>query len=123
MEKLHTYPQIGEVLFRKRKGVKRISIRVHPVKGVSVTVPYMVPFVAAEAFLRLKREWVLATMTRQREKYCDITPADPQQHRPFAKQLYASKSNYTISFLVLSPKCHVYLYMWDVWLRELLVPP
>lgn len=79
MEKLHTYPQIGEVLFRKRKGVKRISIRVHPVKGVSVTVPYMVPFVVAEAFLRLKREWVLATMTRQREKYCDITPTDPQE--------------------------------------------
>lgn len=79
MEKLLTYQQIGDVLFRKRKGARRISIRVHPVKGVSVTVPYMVPYLAAEAFFMLKRDWVLDIMARQREKYGDYTPADPKE--------------------------------------------
>ena len=51
----------------------------HPVKGVSVTVPYMVPYLAAEAFFMLKRDWVLDIMARQREKYGDYTPADPKE--------------------------------------------
>lgn len=86
MEKICTYEQIGDVLFRKRKGARRISIRVHPVKGVSVTVPYMVPYVAAEAFFRLKRDWVKATMDRQREMYSDITPADPKEIETLRKR-------------------------------------
>lgn len=77
MEKICTYPQIGDVLFRKRKGARRISIRVHPVRGVSVSVPYMVPFMAAEAFFRLKLDWVMSTMARQKEQHRDFTPASP----------------------------------------------
>lgn len=79
MEKTCTYPQIGDVLFRKRKGARRISIRVHPVRGVSVSVPYMVPFMAAEAFFRLKLDWVMSTMARQKEQHRDFTPASPQE--------------------------------------------
>ena len=45
---------LGEIVFRKKAGCKRISIRVHPVKGISVSVPYMVPYAAAEAFFLLK---------------------------------------------------------------------
>ena len=79
MEKIYSDSQIGDVVFRKRKGSSRISIRVHPVKGVSVTIPYMVPYMAAEAFFRLKREWVLETMARQKEKYKDVVPMDPRE--------------------------------------------
>ena len=79
MEKIYPDSQIGAVVFRKRKGSRRISIRVHPVKGVSVTVPYMVPYMAAEAFFRLKRDWVLETMARQKEKYKDVVPTDPRE--------------------------------------------
>ena len=52
-------PQLGSVIFRKRKGTRRMSIRVHPLKGVSVSVPYLVPYAAAQAFFMLKREWVI----------------------------------------------------------------
>ena len=86
MEKIYSDSQIGDVVFRKRKGSRRISIRVHPVKGVSVSVPYMVPYMAAEAFFRLKRDWVLETMARQKEKYKDVAPADPQEVESLRRQ-------------------------------------
>lgn len=86
MEKIYSDSQIGDVVFRKRKGSRRISIRVHPVKGVSVTVPYMVPYMAAEAFFRLKRDWVLETMARQKEKYKDVAPSDPQEVESLRRQ-------------------------------------
>lgn len=86
MEKIYSDSQIGDVVFRKRKGSRRISIRVHPLKGVSVTVPYMVPYMAAEAFFRLKREWVLTAMARQKEKYKDVAPADPHEVEALRRQ-------------------------------------
>ena len=43
-------PEIGEVVFRKSLRSRSISIRVHPVKGVSVSVPYIVPYAAARLF-------------------------------------------------------------------------
>jgi predicted metal-dependent hydrolase len=81
-------PQIGQVLFRKSTKARRISIRVHPVRGVTVSVPYMVPYMAAEAFFRLKRQWVIETIERQKEKYKDvkdISREDIEQMRCQAK--------------------------------------
>ena len=79
MEKNYADPQLGDIIFRKRKGLRRISLRVHPVKGVSVSVPYLVPFAAAVAFFRLKRDWVLQTVQKQQERYRNIPKADPLQ--------------------------------------------
>jgi predicted metal-dependent hydrolase len=45
-----------------------VAIRVHPVRGVTVSVPTLVPYAAAMAFFKLKRQWVLETMRRQKEK-------------------------------------------------------
>ena len=41
--KIYEDPEIGPVVFRKTVRGRNISIRVHPVKGVSVSVPYIVP--------------------------------------------------------------------------------
>lgn len=65
MTKKYTDSQIGEVVFRKRTGVKRISIRVSASRGVSVTLPYLISFDEAFQFFISKREWVLKTMKRQ----------------------------------------------------------
>ena len=67
-EKIINDPQVGPVTLRKSVRCRGISIRVHPVKGVSVTLPYFMPYAAAQAFFLLKREWILATMARQKEK-------------------------------------------------------
>ena len=61
-------PEIGEVTFSKSVRGRRVSIRVHPVRGVTVSVPALVPYAAAMAFFKLKRQWVLETMRRQKEK-------------------------------------------------------
>ena len=58
--------------FNRSVRSRSISIRVHPTKGVTVTFPYIVPYAAARAFYQMRRDWVLETMERQKEKYKDV---------------------------------------------------
>ena len=60
VEKIHIDPVLGEVTLRRNPRARRISIRVHPVKGVVVTVPWTVPYRVGIAFLESRREWVLS---------------------------------------------------------------
>lgn len=71
-QKIINDPQIGPVTFRKCVRSRSISIRVHPLKGVSVTMPYIMPYAAAQAFFLLRRDWVIGTIARQKEKYRDV---------------------------------------------------
>ena len=72
-------PQIGEVVFRKSVSSRNISIRVHPVKGVSVTVPTMLPYAAAKLFFNARREWILQTMAKQKEQQRNVHVATPEE--------------------------------------------
>ena len=86
--KIYEEPEIGPVVFRKTVRGRNISIRVHPVKGVSVSVPYIVPYAAARIFFEARRGWILETMARQKEKFRDIQPpsvAEIEQMRRQAK--------------------------------------
>jgi predicted metal-dependent hydrolase len=89
MEKIYSDPQLGDIVFHKKKGIRRVSLRVHPVKGVSVSVPYLVPYAAAMAFFRLKRDWVIQTVERQKERYKEVPKADPQQIESMRRQAKA----------------------------------
>ena len=82
-------PEIGEVVFRKSTRSRRVSIRVHPVKGVSVSVPYMVPYAAAIAFFKLKRDWVLETLRRQKDRMKDVPVATPGEVETLRRQAKA----------------------------------
>ena len=82
-------PEIGEVLFRKSLRSRSISIRVHPVKGVSVSVPFWVPYSAAKLFFQARRGWILETMARQREKYKDVPVASSEQIEALRRQAKA----------------------------------
>lgn len=64
-------PQIGEVVFRKSKRSRSVSIRVHPVKGVTVSVPYLVPYAVAKLFFEARRNWIIKTMARQKQRMVD----------------------------------------------------
>lgn len=86
MEKIYTDPSLGIVTFRKRKGIRRMAIRVHPVRGISVSVPYLLPFSAAVAFFKLKREWVIKTVARLQERYKGVQKADPHQIEVLRRQ-------------------------------------
>lgn len=72
-------PQIGEVKLVKSDRSRSISIRVHPVRGVRVSVPRLVPYAAAIAFFKLKRGWVLEVMAKQRERFKDVRVASPDE--------------------------------------------
>ena len=82
-------PEIGEVVFRKSLRSRSISIRVHPVKGVTVSVPYIVPYAAARLFFAARRGWILETMAKQREKYKDVKVASPSEVETMRRQAKA----------------------------------
>ena len=77
--KIYSDPEIGEVLLTKSSRSRRISIRVHPVRGVRVSVPRLVPYMAAIAFFKMKRNWVLEVMARQKERFKDVKAASPDE--------------------------------------------
>ena len=88
-EKIYQDPEIGTVTFRKSTRSRRVSIRVHPSKGVTVSVPMIMPYMAGEAFFKIKRAWIIETMARQKERYKDIPQASPdlvEQMRRAAKK-------------------------------------
>ena len=78
-EKIYQDPEIGTVTFRKSTRSSRVSIRVHPSKGVTVSVPMIMPYIAGEAFFKIKRAWIIETMARQKERYKDMPQASPDQ--------------------------------------------
>lgn len=82
-------PDLGDVTFRKSAGSGRVSIRVHPVKGVSVTVPFIVPYAVAEAFYNARRQWILETVAKQKERYRDMPEASAEQVEAMRSQAKA----------------------------------
>lgn len=79
-------PEIGEVVFRKSIRSRSISIRVHPVKGVSVSVPYIVPYAAARLFFEARRSWVIETILKQKERYKDVKPVSVEELEALRRQ-------------------------------------
>ena len=71
-EKVHIDPVLGEVKLRKSGRARRVSIRVHPVRGIVVTVPLIVPYAAGVAFLESRREWVVAALQRAGARNADL---------------------------------------------------
>ena len=76
-EKIYQDPEIGTVTFRKSARSSRVSIRGHPSKGGTVSVPMIMPYLAGEAFFKIKRAWIIETMARQKERYKDMPQASP----------------------------------------------
>ena len=70
--KVHIDPVVGEVLLRKSKRARRVTIRVHPVRGIVVTVPYYVPYGTGLAFLEARRDWVAGAVERARARNAEL---------------------------------------------------
>ena len=63
-EKVHIDPVLGEVTLRKSTRARRVSIRIHPDRGVIVTVPFYVPYARGIAFLESRRAWAQEALGR-----------------------------------------------------------
>ena len=81
-EKIYTDLTLGTVRVRKSPRARRVSIRVHPVRGIVVTLPRWAPYATGLAFLAAKRDWALAAVRRQRARLekmaAELPPAADQ---------------------------------------------
>ncbi len=68
MHKIYTDPEIGEVKLRKNIRCRRISLRVSPCGGVTVSLPWICSYSTAIAFIEANKAWVLKTMEKQKAK-------------------------------------------------------
>lgn len=66
--KEYSDPEVGRVLLVKSAASRRISIRVHPADGVRVIVPRSLSYDEGLRFFMLKRDWVIATIAKQKKK-------------------------------------------------------
>lgn len=85
-EKIYSDPEIGEVRLRKNPRSRRVCIRVHPSRGVTVSMPRIVPYAVGLRFFMDRREWVLQTLARQRRQAVpSVSEAEVEQLRAQAK--------------------------------------
>ena len=89
-EKTIEHPRLGSVLLRKSSRTHRMSIKIHPVKGIVVTVPYWQSFLSAESFLNAKETWVESTMARIREKSPEAVRLTAEEVERLRKQAKAT---------------------------------
>jgi predicted metal-dependent hydrolase len=68
MSKTYIHPRLGEIIIRKSRLSKRVRLAVHPINGISVTVPWLVSYSRAIAFVEEKEEWIAATLLKQSKK-------------------------------------------------------
>lgn len=68
MEKIYSDNILGQVLLRKSPRCSRISIRVHPVKGIIVSIPYFLSYEQGLSFLESKKDWIMAVKDKQEKK-------------------------------------------------------
>ena len=89
MEKVYEDPDIGAVVLRKTSRSRRISLRVNPRGGVTVSMPWIVPFRVGLEFFLSRREWVLETIERQNKRFVDepiLSPGEIESLRKEAKK-------------------------------------
>lgn len=67
-EKIYNDPDIGEVRFRKTSRSRRINLRVHPSRGISVSIPWFMRYDDGMRFYLQKRDWVRSVLARQKER-------------------------------------------------------
>ena len=78
MGKVYTDPDLGEVVFRRNRRSRGMSISVHPRRGVTVTLPWHKSYRNGVGFLLTKREWAMETLERQRSMLIDEPEPSPE---------------------------------------------
>ena len=93
-ERVYEDEKAGTVILRKNSRSKRISLRVSPLKGVTVSMPYFVPYDAGLKFFMSKREWVLNIQSKQREAAGTarvLAPKEIERLREQAKEILPAR--------------------------------
>ena len=94
MEKIFDDPDTGSVTIRKNVRSRRVTLRVNPRRGVTVTIPYFVPYKAGLEFFLAKKDWVMKVQERQRERIGSEhipTPEEIEALRKTAKEVLPAR--------------------------------
>ncbi len=82
------YEDIGEVIYRRKTGARRLIIRVRPAGDINVTVPYLVSFRKAEDFVKLKKDWIIRTKIKlEKQRLPEIQINDLTEFNTFSHKL------------------------------------
>ncbi|HOZ29687.1 MAG TPA: SprT family zinc-dependent metalloprotease [Bacteroidales bacterium] len=71
MQKIIIVPDIGKVIITKKTNASRVKLRVHPEKGVLITIPYYAKFKEGEDFLYKNLKWLHEMLNKLSEKKND----------------------------------------------------
>ena len=76
MQRIIEHPEFGKVTLRKNPRARRISIRVNPRRGVTVTLPWLVSYKRAEIFLQENKEWVLERLEKNKQRSAEALSSE-----------------------------------------------
>ncbi len=104
------HPEHGEIVLRKVKGSRKLSIRLAPLKGISVTVPYSVSWQEAERFINSRGDWIKEASKETSKLETKQTVFKPGvEFRTRERQLEWSKlESKTIHTRLSKTKIHIY---------------
>ncbi len=88
--KIYNDPEIGQIELNKSMRCRRIGIRVHPLNGVRVSIPYYSSYQSGIDFFFKKKEWVLENLKRFQKRLDEYTQQqldiDPKQKSEAIRQ-------------------------------------
>lgn len=66
--KRYLHPRLGEITVRRGRLSRHIKLSVHPVNGISISVPWILSMTRVQKFIEDKEEWILQTQRKQEKK-------------------------------------------------------
>jgi predicted metal-dependent hydrolase len=81
MTKIYIHPRLGEITIKRVSLSRRVKLSVHPLRGINVTIPWLVSYSRAIEFINEKESWISATLIKQskrrQEEAIKIGPGSP----------------------------------------------
>lgn len=81
MTKIYIHPRLGEITVKRISLSRRVKLSVHPLRGINVTIPWLVSYSRAIEFINEKESWISATLIKQskrrQEEAIKIGPGSP----------------------------------------------
>lgn len=110
-ERKYFIKNVCEVNIMKRKGSRRMTIRIRPEGEVRMTIPYYISFRDAERFIEKKSDWIEKTRTRsmqnrnEKPQYTD----DNLPRTKYHEFLLTTVNDEELSFRITQGLCEIFV--------------
>lgn len=104
-EKIIHHPELGEIHLVRKRGIRRLSIKVGAENSIRVTIPWLFPFAAGELFLKQSEGKINTILRRMEKKAAERTPillpSDPIALRAIKKDARKALATRTMELALL----------------------